>query len=237
MDVGIDVLLLAVVAIVTWSVAAEGAWGAGALFLSVLISGLLAMNFFEPLANFLEVNMAPSWSKRWDMIALVGLFALLVTGCRYASEYLVPTYIGVSDKIYDPVRWIFAGGTGYVTMAFLLTALHTAPLPREFLGFRPERKNLFGLTAPDREWLGFTQYVSEKSLRSGSPGRVFDAAEMKLGETGPAKTLATFPIRYATRREQIAAGLGSGAAPTTGGLQPRNSAPAKSTGKKGGGPF
>jgi len=76
MNFGVDILLAAVLGIVTWCVAAEGAWGAAAIFLAVLFSGLLAMNFFEPLADFLQANMASSWHQRWDVISLVGLFAM-----------------------------------------------------------------------------------------------------------------------------------------------------------------
>ncbi len=224
----IDLLLVAVVGAVTWCVAAEGAWGAGMMLLAVVFSGLLAMNFFEPFAEFMQANILPSWHHRWDMICLVGLFALFVFGFRKASEYLVPTFIAVHPRVFDPARWICAALTGYVTMAFLLTALHTAPLPREFFGFRPERNNFFGIVAPDRQWLAFTQYVSEKSLRSGS-GHVFDRAVVQLNNPGRTQLmLSTFPIRYATRRAQLSAGLigPSSSTESSSGLQLRSSSPA-----------
>ena len=92
--------------------------------------------------------------------------------------------------------------TGYVTIAFLLTALHTAPLPREFLGFTPERNNFFGMLAPDRDWLGFVQYVSEKSMPSSEEGRIFDGSRFRLpyheNDVWP-----TFIFRYASRRENF----------------------------------
>ena len=97
-----------------------------------------------------------------------------------------------------------------VTMAFLLTALHTAPLPREFLGFRAERANFFAI-APDRQWLGFVQYVTEHVCNSW-PKRPFDGPQIKLGDaTDPNRiqndTWPSFPIRYATRRDRSAATL------------------------------
>jgi len=231
MDAGIDVILALIVGIVAWCVASEGAWGAAAVFVSVLLSGLLAMNFFEPVADFLQGSVAPSWHHRWDVIALVGLFGLFVFGFRAASEYLVPTFIAVHPRVYDPLRWTFAVLTGYVTMAFLLTALHTAPLPREFLGFKPERNNFFGVRAPDREWLGFTQYVSENSLRSGSSGRIFDGPVVKLRDRS--QILPTFPIRYASRRDHMAAGLGGSSQGSGGesGLRPRGTMPRPAGGK------
>jgi len=202
----IDVALAIVVAVVTWTVAAEGAWGAAAVFLSVLLSGLVAMDFFEPLANLLESMFPVEWAGRVDFIALVSLFAGGVFGLRTLSERLAPGFIAVNSRVYDVFRWGFALATGYVTMAFLLTALHTAPLPREFMGFAPERKNFFGLTAPDREWLGFVQYVSEKSMRSSEDGRIFDGTSYRF-RTQSNLIWPTFIFRYATRREAASGGL------------------------------
>lgn len=203
----IDLVLLAIVLYVTWNVASEGAWDAVATCLSVIFAGMLAMNFFEPCASFMErsFSSSPPWSLLWDPISLVGLFIVFYSCLRFANEYLAPTYISIPGLANDAGRW--AGGvlTGYVTMAFLLTALHTAPLPREFLGFRPERKNFLSVCAPDRQWLGFTQYVSEKPFRQSGQGRIFDGPRFELGDQ-PNDIWPSFPIRYATRRELYATG-------------------------------
>ncbi|HEX6985951.1 MAG TPA: CvpA family protein [Planctomycetaceae bacterium] len=161
MDIGlIDFLIVAVIALVTWCVAAEGAVGAGTIFFAAVLSGLVAMNFFEPLADALDG--ASFIGERADMIALLGLFGVFVTLARLAAERISPTFISLQGLAYDVGRWGFGFLTGYLTAAILLTALHTAPLPREFWGFRPERNNLFGAFAPDRQWIGFVQYVTEK---------------------------------------------------------------------------
>jgi hypothetical protein len=161
MDIGIiDFLIAAVIALVTWCVAAEGAVGAGTTFFAAVLSGLLAMNFFEPLAD--AVDNIGFIGQRADMIALLGLFGVLVTLARLAAERISPTFISLQGLAYDAGRWGFGFLTGYLTAAILLTALHTAPLPREFWGFRAERNNLFDAVAPDRQWLGFVQYVTEK---------------------------------------------------------------------------
>jgi hypothetical protein len=204
----IDIVLLLIVALVTWNVAAEGAWGAAAVFLSVIFAGLVAMNFFEPLANLLESYLPTDWAVRTDFISLLVLFGGGVFLLRMASERLVPNFIAVDSRLYDVCRFGFALMTGYVTMAFLLTALHTAPLPREFLGFTPERKNLFGFTAPDREWLGFVQFASEKSLQSSEKGRVFDGTRFDI-EGHVNQIWPTFIIRYASRRDAIGPSAGS----------------------------
>jgi hypothetical protein len=201
----IDVALLLMLGLVAWNVAAEGAWGAVATFLAVLFSGLIAMDYFEPVAELLESLLGSDWGNRVDFIALVGLFALGVFGLRYLSEWLVPNFIAVHGRMYDVCRWGFAVLTGYVAIAFLLTALHTAPLSREFLGFTPERHNLFGMLAPDRDWLGFVQYVSEKSMPSSEDDRVFDGSQFRLAYHEN-QVWPTFIIRYASRREAYGTG-------------------------------
>ena len=144
----IDLALLIILALVAWNVAAEGAWGAAAVFFCVLFSALFATNYFEPLADLLQAGMGTDWANRVDFIALVGLFAGGVFGLRYLSEWLVPSFIVVHGRFYDACRWVFGVLTGYVTIGFLLMAMHTAPLPREFLGFTPERTQFLRTIGP-----------------------------------------------------------------------------------------
>jgi hypothetical protein len=204
-------ILLLIVVAVTWCVAAEGAWGAGLTFLCVLFSGVLAMNFFEPVANLLD-GMGSAVEDYSDLVALVGLFALFTFLARLATDNISPTDIEMDARVYNVARWLFGLATGYTTMAILLTALHTAPLPRSFVGFSPERANFFDTAAPDRQWLGFTQHVSEKVLRTG---RVFDGPMFEMPGTDQ-KYWPSFPIRYATRRQDRASGRKTSA--TGGGL-------------------
>ena len=204
-----DVMLLVVWGIVTWCVAGEGAFGSAVNCLVIIVSGLLAMNFFEPFAEFAQRNLISggAWPFRWDVIMLVGLFGGLIFGLRVLMEKLSPRYIEMNNLAHEIGRWSFGLISGYVTMAFLLTALHTAPLPRSFMEFRPERANLFGILAPDRQWLGFTQYVSENVFASG---RIFDGPVSDFIDDNADENRNTvwpsFPIRYASRREQFASG-------------------------------
>jgi hypothetical protein len=200
----IDILLLLIIAGVTWCVASEGPWGAASTLIAVILSGLFAMNYFEPATTLFPAST--EWQARADVICLLGLFAAAVTGLRMAGEYLMPTQIEVNPLAYDGMRWVCGALTGYVTMAFLLTALHTAPLPRDFMGFQPERKNLFDMAAPDRQWLGFTQYASEKIYWTGN---IFDGTLAERYPGRPTEVLSSFPIRYAERRERYAAGGGA----------------------------
>ena len=173
------------------------------------------------------------------MIALLGLFAALVTGGRLACEQIAVRLLKLPTLFYETLRWGGAAATGYVTMAILLTAVHVSPLPREFLGFTPERKNLFGADAPDRRWLGFTRYVSGHALakrqkvvdgnmeliRIGT--RAFDnrsaldwGAPVTDGREAGAVAMPSFLVRYADRRAFGAAAVTADPAAAGGGGTP-----------------
>jgi hypothetical protein len=100
-------------------------------------------------------------------------------------------------------------------MAIICTSLHVAPLQREFLGFTPERGNFFGL-APDRQWLAFTQYASENSLKTkGRDGQtvLFDGIAFPSNPDDGAtrQVWSSFPIKYAARRQRFSTGMAAAA--------------------------
>ncbi|MEK6258873.1 MAG: hypothetical protein AABP62_09655, partial [Planctomycetota bacterium] len=79
---------------------------------------------------------------------------------------------------------------------------------------KPERNNFFGM-APDRQWLGFVQYVTEKPyarIMFQDPdtkqlvAHAFDGKYERLGDkttSYPNTIWPSFPIRYAMRRERL----------------------------------
>ena len=218
MELVIDIVLVAIVGILTYLVAQDGPWNAILTFFAVVFGGLLAMNFFEPLAGFLGKQNA--WLEpRADFISLLFLFGLFMSLIRLGLEHLTPTNPDLPDIAYKIGQWGFGLLTGYVTMAILLTSLHTAPLPRKFLGFAPERKNFLGVLSPDVQWLGFTQHVTEHVFARRSSGgtqvnyRNFDGMPVTFPGKSQADFLPTFIIRYATRRQRLSGQMGAAAPP------------------------
>lgn len=210
----IDVFLVLVLFLVTFFVAQEGVWHGSLMAIIVILAGLLAMNVFEPLSNQLEsIGLTGAWSYRVDFLALVGTFAATVGTLRLLAYRLSPEDFVLNEAFEGIGRWLAGFLTGWVTMAFLLTALHTAPAPREFLGFAPERRNLLNLFAPDRQWLGFVQYCSQNAFsiretvvvdgEEQTKHRVFDGAYLEVPGSEQ-RRWPSFPMRYATRREQLA---------------------------------
>lgn len=204
----IDIILLLIWLAVTWCVASDGAFNAGITCIIVIVSALLAMNLFEPAAEIGQsIFTNITWQYRWDIVALLGLFMVFTLALRYALEWVAPIYHQMEGRANEVGRWGFGLITGYIMMAFLLTALHTAPFPREFIDFKPERNNFFDTLAPDRQWLGFTQYASETVFATGPYPNIFDGPVADFVDQDAANTVwPSFPIRYATRRQVFAEG-------------------------------
>lgn len=213
MDLVIDIVLLGILGITTYLVAVDGPWNAILAFFSVIFGGLLAMNFFEPLAGLIAAQ-SRDMADRADFISLVGLFALFVFLIRLGLEQVAPSNIELPDLAYKIGSWGFGFATAYVTVAVLCTSLHTAPMPRKFLGFAPERKNLIGITAPDIQWLAFTQHVTEnvfarryaiinENKETETTYRNFDGLRVMFPSRHVSEYLPTFVIRYASRRQRI----------------------------------
>lgn len=236
----IDLVLILIFAGVTWAVAGEGPFGAALVLISIVLSGLLAMNLFEPAAEMMqEVLKSYEWQHRWDIITFLGLFSLSVWGMREATERIMPTTLEVAGLMYES-RWLLGAGAGYAMVAILLTAMHVAPLGREFIGFRPERNNVFDAVAPDMQWLGFTQYVSERVMRAGANGPIFDGAAFPRIPEDPAtvQVWSSFPIRYAQRRELYSGSeAGTAGPPATSGPPTSGPPPTVAPGTSGGSGF
>ncbi len=225
----IDIALLIILGLVAWCVASEGAWGAVLVFLGTFFAGIIAMNYFEPVADLLDTTLSLgfSWTDRWDFIAFMLLFIGFVFAIRLGTERIMPTFIEVHPLAHDGIRWVAGVLTGYLTVAIVLTSMHLTPLPRTFLGFQPERDNFLGMAAPDRQWLGFVQYLTEKAFSRGG-GHMFDGSTVQLSN-GEQIVIPSFTIRYASRRGMGGGGGASDAiqdapapvvAPSSGGAMP-----------------
>ena len=174
----------------------EGLWGNAVRLINVVTSALLAMTFWEPVATWLDDQMA-SFTFIWDFLALWGLFGIFMVVLRLATDFLSRVKVRFL-KIVDQIGGtILAVWIGWVMVCFTLTTLHTAPLSRNFMweGFQPEARMFFGL-APDRQWLGFTQKMSLGSFcRSGT--------EKGTNEKTVFDPKAEFMPKYATRRAKF----------------------------------
>lgn len=172
----------------------QGLWGNLLMLFNVVVSGLLAINFYEPIAKYLT-GLVPSGTMFWDIIAIWAVFGLALVILKMATDQVSRVKVRFKKPLELAGGYLLAACTAYVFMAFAALTLHLAPLSRDFMwgGFRAEDPIFFGFS-PDRQWLGFTQLVSRGSLarltEEGKPEQyLFDPK----GELMP---------KYASRREK-----------------------------------
>ncbi len=142
----------------------DGLWSNAIVLVNVVFAGLLAMNFYEPLAKIMtkQSEEIQSYAPMLDFLALWICFVLAAVVFRAATDAVSKVRVRFL-KIVD--YWggvVLSLCVGWVMVGFTLTTLHAAPLAQYpvFGTFQPQSNMFFGLLAPDREWLGFTQYES-----------------------------------------------------------------------------
>ena len=166
----------------------DGLWSNFILLVNVILAGILATNFFEPLASLVSGFWAGG-GIFMDLFSLWFLFILFLIPMRLATDFVSRTRVRFQKHLDVVGGFAMAALVGWVVVCFTTMTLHTAPLARNFMGggFTPEKGVLFGYH-PDRLWLGFSQQMSQGTFARGG-SHVFDSK-------------GDFMIRYATRRDK-----------------------------------
>lgn len=171
----LPLLMLVILAACIGVLYPEGLWSNAVRLVNVVTAGLVATNFFEPLARLIEGwgEWFASATYFWDFLSLWILFAVTMIVMRVATDMISRVKVKFLKVVDRAGGALFAACVGWVMVCFVMATLHTAPLAQNFLfgGFDPSRRML--LVGPDRMWLGFVQHVSKGSLARSEPA-VFD---------------------------------------------------------------
>ena len=138
----------------------EGMWSNAIRLVNVILAGLLAMNYFEPLARKLD-QWQPSYTYCWDFLALWMVFGGSFVVLRAVTDQISRVkvrFLKIADQIGSGV---LAAAIGWLMIAFTLTTLHTAPLAENFFfgAFQPLEPMFLG-TSPDLAWLSLVRSQS-----------------------------------------------------------------------------
>ena len=182
----------------------DGLWSNAICLVNVILAGLLAMNFYEPLAACLTNYNADlhSYVVFFDFLSMWTCFilcAVVFRACTDAVSKVRLRFLKVVD-LWGGV--VLSLGIGWVMMGFTLTSLHAGPLGQyPFLGsFQPQNNMFFGMLAPDREWLGFTKYQSSGAFcrsvdqQDNAPSRRTSSRSNSSGECMSRNTWPATPI-------------------------------------------
>lgn len=192
----LPLLLLVMMVGIFASLMKEGMWSNALVFINVTVAGLVATNFFEPVAEFLDSKI-PSGTYFWDIISLWLLFAVTFGVLRIVTDNVSKVSVRFRKPFDQLGGYFFAILTAWVVLCFTTMTLHTAPLSREFFfgGFRAESPVFFG-TKPDRLWLAWVQKLSI------GPYDRMQTDEERKAEAYVFDAKADFMPKYLTRRVQ-----------------------------------
>src|SRR5262245_58566687 len=158
------VCTLAIMLAVAYLHAREGLFTAVTMLVNVLAAGMVAFNFWEPLASLFGSGALKPYA---DILCLTFLFCVTLVVLRTITNNLNDTQIE-----FPPVPQVLGGGvvgllTGYLLSGFLICALETLPWGQHFLDFEPRSENASGLRSvmpPDRVWLAMMHRASTSSF-------------------------------------------------------------------------
>jgi hypothetical protein len=197
---------VAVMLIVAYAYWREGLLTACTMFVNVFLAGLVAFNFFEPLANLLEPAFADNFLRGWeDGLCLMVLFSLTLGFLRLVTNSIAPT-----DLHYPPVL-LRAGGvffgvaTGYLASGIIICILQTLPWHEHFMGFEAKYDpsvvggGMRNVLPPDRVWLALAQRAGAYAFAN------FEDEDVKEPQKREERyrtfdKYSTFELRYARYR-------------------------------------
>jgi hypothetical protein len=158
-------LSLGVIAGVAFMQYRNGLFTAVIMILQVLLAGIVAFNFWEPIAQYLEDSIFSDFSMLLgyeDAIALTVLFSLTLLGLRWITNRINKAMIDfppLAQQIGGPAAGVVSG---YLVAGFLVCVMETMPLETNFLGFEPRKADEPGLRSyfpPDRVWLALMRHA------------------------------------------------------------------------------
>lgn len=168
MEIVVNLVIVGLIAGLTWALTSEGLWGSVLMFFNVLFGGLIAFNFYEPLAKLLD-GTGIGWGFS-DTLCLLGLFIIATFVLRLITESMAPAMVRFPSIVYQLGRLVFGFGGAVVTVAILLVAFETAPVHKKILGVIDYKsKPPFGMGL-DRKWLAFFQYTTGLVFAEHVPG-------------------------------------------------------------------
>jgi hypothetical protein len=143
----------------------EGIFTAFTMLVNVILAGLIAFNFWEPLASLTDSGLKESFLDGYqDLFFLILLFSVALGILRTATNNLANRQIAFPAVLQQFGAAGVGMLTGYLVSGFLVCALETLPWHQNFLDFEPQRNRTvegdFRRYLPaDRVWLSLMHFA------------------------------------------------------------------------------
>ncbi len=174
----LGLLTLGVMAGVTYAFWREGPLTAFAMCVNIVLAGVLAFNFYEPIADQLDPLFGDSGAKGiGDGLALMLVFLPALMLLRWLTNSLARSHMEYPPVLYRGGAVLCGLVAGYLLSGFLVCVIQTLPLQQNFMGFEPYRAEelpplakshpLRKFLPPDLVWLAMMHRLSGAGLAAG----------------------------------------------------------------------
>ncbi len=170
-------LTILIMLLVAYAYLREGLFTACTMAINVVLAGLVAFNFWEPLAALLDPMLAGSFLAGYeDAFCLVLLFALVLGLLRAITNNLASSRVLFEGWLQTAGGTLFGLITGYLVSGFLICTLQTLPWHENFMFFEPKYESgpehvLRHVMPPDRVWLGLMHRAGAYAFSNQEPKR------------------------------------------------------------------
>jgi hypothetical protein len=198
-------ITVVIMIIVAYAYLREGLFTACTMAVNVFLAGLIAFNFWEPLAALLDPMLAGSFLHGYeDAFCLVLLFSIVLGLLRTATNNLARSRVQFEG-------WLQSGGgllcgllMGYLVSGFLICTLQTLPWHENFMFFDAKYETgpehlLRHVLPPDRAWLALMHRAGAYAFSSREDPRQRDSASY-YDRYGTFDKYGSFEQRYARYR-------------------------------------
>lgn len=157
-------LTIVIMGILGYAYFVEGLSTAFVMCCNVIGAGLVAFNFWEPLADQLDLGGYE------DALCLVAIFTLTLGVLRTVTNQIANTEIEFASQIQRLGGALFGLITGYLVSGFLVCVMQTLPWHENFMLYDPKPesgKAISKVLPPDRVWLAMMHRAGEGGFSGG----------------------------------------------------------------------
>lgn len=195
------ILTIVTMLVVAYAAMREGLFTAITVLVNVVLSGIVAFNFFEPISDFAESYLRGDIAADYiDFFVLVGLFCGSLALLRMATNNLANYQIQFNSLLQQIGAAAVGLLTGYLASGFLVCLLETLPWHRNFADFQPrsESEAAFRRIVPaDRVWLAMMRHAGAYPFARGTDR---EEADTFYDRRPTFDRGATFELRYLRNR-------------------------------------
>ena len=157
----------------------EGMWSNLLSLITIVIAGITAFGFYQPLTIWADESTGGSYTYLLDLLIVWGLFAAVAGILRMLAKTLSKYKVAFPEQLDRFGGAAVALLGAYLMCGFAMATLHMAPLPRDtFSGkfiygdsvsaVRSEMANASKITTPDMGWLSLAETLLSANRWGGT---------------------------------------------------------------------